>query len=449
MSTVCLLSMLLACTPADDGDVRLGPTGDGGQADGGNADGGLADGGDADGGDADGGGPDGGDDGGGGDGGGGTADGGTADGGTAAEGGELRGVWLTRYEWASTSATGSELTETFGQIADAGFNAVFFQVRANFDAYYDSDLEPWASRLSGTLGQDPGWDPLAVAVEAAHARGLQVHAYLNVAPFWLGSTAPDSVGLPHAWQDHPEWVVADESGTPMALNDSYVYASLGNAQVRARTAAVAADVASRYDVDGIHLDYIRYPGSGYSHDAASQAAFAVDTAAGSAYPGLSWGDWQREMVKDVARQVSAAVDVPVTAAVWGIHTDEWGWGGVSEGNADYYQDSRAFLSEGLLDANLPMAYWEVTEPEGQALDFRVLTRDHVAHASGRHVYMGIGTYDIGYEETVRCIEAAREEGAHGVVLFSWSTVAPHADALRAGVFAEPALPPAMPWREAR
>lgn len=432
-----LLLALLACTASDPGEVRQGRTG----GDGGGVDGGA----DGDGGGADGGqGGDGGADGGGGDGG-----GDTGDGGTAAEGGELRGVWLTRYEWASTSTTAETLGATFDQISAAGFNAVFFQVRGNFDAYYDSALEPWSSRLTGTLGQDPGWDPLSVAVQAAHDRGMQVHAYINVAPLWLGSAAPDSVGLLHAWQEHPEWVVADESGTPMALNSSYVYASPGNAQVRARTAAVAADIASRYDVDGLHLDYIRYPGSGYSHDAASLAAFAADTAAGGAFPGLSWGDWQREMIKDVARQVSAAVDVPVTAAVWGIHTDEWGWGGVSEGDADYYQDSRAFLSEGLIDANIPMAYWAVTEPEGQSLDFRVLTRDHVAHASGRHVYMGIGTYDIGYEETVRCIEVAREEGAQGVVLFSWSTVAPHADALRSGVFATPADPPSMPWRPAR
>lgn len=439
MSTALLLSALLACASEDTGDVRQGPTGgdagapDGGAPDGGTSDGGISDGGGPDGGSSDGGAP----------------DGGGADGGTATEGGELRGVWLTRYEWASSSTTADTLTTTLEQIAAAGFNAVFFQVRGNFDAYYDSALEPWSSRLTGTLGQDPGWDPLAVAVQAGHDNGLQVHAYINVAPLWLGSAAPSSVGVPHALQEHPEWVVADGSGTPMSLNDSYVYASPGNAQVRARTAAVAADIAARYDVDGIHLDYIRYPGSDYSHDAASQAAFAVDSAAGGDWAGLSWGDWQREMIKDVARQVSAAVDVPVTAAVWGIHTDEWGWGGVSEGDADYYQDSRAFLSEGLVDANLPMAYWEVTDPEGESLDFRVLTRDHVAHASGRHVYMGIGTYDIGYDETVRCIEVARSEGAHGVVLFSWSTVAPHAAALKAGVFAEPASPPLMTWRSER
>ncbi|RME29381.1 MAG: hypothetical protein D6798_00190, partial [Deltaproteobacteria bacterium] len=112
----------------------------------------------------------------------------------------------------------------------------------------------------------------------------------------------------------------------------------------------------------------------------------------------------------------------------------------------YYQDSRAFLAEGLTDANIPMAYWPVAPVEGDRLDFRVIARDHVAHAAGRHVYMGIGTYAIGEVETLRCIEAARAEGAQGVVLFSWSSVAGIADALRRGPFATPARPPPMPWR---
>lgn len=417
-----ILTLLLACASllscASPGpERRQAPVGDGGAT---SADGGAADGG--------------------------AADGGAADGGVETGGGELRGVWLTRYEWASTSTTASSVEETMAAIAGAGFNAVFFQVRANFDAYYPSELEPWASRLTGTLGQDPGWDPLQVAVDAARKNGLQLHAYINVAPFWMGSAAPSSVGVTHAWTEHSDWGVVDSSGTAQTLNDGYVYASLGNAQVQARTAAVAADIARRYAIDGIHLDYIRYPASNTSHDTASLARHALDSASGGAWPGLSYGDWQREMVKETARQVRDAVDVPVTAAVWGIHTDEWGWSGVSEGNGDYYQDSRAFLSEGLVDATLPMAYWAVTETEGERLDFRVLTRDHLAHASGRHVYMGIGTYELGYEETVRCIEAARAEGAHGVVVFSWTYISAYADQLKAGVFSTPADPPAMTWR---
>ena len=80
--------------------------------------------------------------------------------------------------------------DTAERAANANFNAIFFQVRGNADAYYASQLEPWASRPSGTLGQDPGWDPLAVAIAEGHARGLEVHAWINVFPSWLGETAP-------------------------------------------------------------------------------------------------------------------------------------------------------------------------------------------------------------------------------------------------------------------
>ncbi len=321
----------------------------------------------------------------------------------------------------------------------AGFNTVFFQVRGSYDAFYLSSLEPWSALLSGTLGQDPGWDPLAVAVEAGHAQGLQVHAYINVFPFWQGSSPPPESTPRHALLDHPAWLVADGSGVPMALNPSYVFASPGNPEVQARVAAVAADIAENYDVDGIHLDYIRYPGSGYSHDATSDARFASEGG------GLSWGDWQREQVKATVAGVSEAVGVPVTAAVWGIYEDAWGWR-TSQGNLDYYQDSRAFLAEGLLDANIPMIYWPVTDIPGERLDFRTLVADHVAHGAGRHVYAGLGGEGVSTDQALSCIRAAREEGAYGVVLFDYSLFAADLFRFRDEVFQEDARAPDMPWR---
>ncbi len=358
------------------------------------------------------------------------------DSGEAPQGGELRGIWVTRWTYSSAE----DVHEIMERVADAGFNTVFFQVRGRHDAYYASSIEPWAKRLTGTLGVHPGWDPLETALSEGHARGLKVHAYLNVFPFWSGEDPPTASSLTHAYLSNPEWVVADEEGTPQALNSSYVFASPGHPDVRARIAAVSADVANRYDVDGIHLDYIRYPGSQYSHDVESlyhwEAAGEPD-----------WASWQRSQVTATVQGVSDAVDLPVTAAVWGIYENSFGWSGVSQGNIDYFQDSRAFLSSGALDANIPMIYWPVTTEEGAHLDFRVLIRDHVAHASGRHVYAGISAEsDIGATGVIRCIEAAREEGAHGVVLFDYTQALPYFDTLKSSVFSEPEHPPAMGWR---
>ena len=254
---------------------------------------------------------------------------------TLPDDGELRGVWVDRW----TFSDAADVEAIMANSAAAGFNTVFFQVRGNADAYYVSSFEPWSKGLAGTLGADPGWDPLEEAVTRGHAHGLQVHAYINAFPLWAGTTAPTESTPRHAYLEHPEWLVADGGGTPQALNASYVWMSPGNPEVRARLADVAGDITSRYDVDGIHLDLVRYPGADYSHDAVSEALF----------DGSSWEEWQREQVVEAVRGVYDVSPVPVTAAVWGVYTNDWGWSGVSEGRDDYYQDSRAFLSEGVMD----------------------------------------------------------------------------------------------------
>ena len=346
--------------------------------------------------------------------------------------GELRGLWVDR--WTYSSAT--DVEEIMDKSAAAGFNAIYFQVRGTADAYYRSAYEPWASRLSGTLGQDPGWDPLAVAVERGHANGMQVHAYINAFPFWSGSTAPTESTPRHAYLAHPDWLVADDSGTPMALNSSYVWMSPGNPEVRQRLADVSADIADHYDVDGIHLDLVRYPGSQYSYDAVSRAA----------WDGSDYDDWQRARVVESVQGVHDVVDIPVTAAVWGIYADLWGWNS-SEGNGDYYQDSYAFLQQGATDANMPMIYWEVQDNIGDYTDFTTLVREFVANQHGRHIYAGLNT-ELGLDAVLECTESARSNGARGVVLFDYGVMADGGwlDDYGAAVFSEPKAPPRMDWR---
>ena len=302
---------------------------------------------------------------------------------------EMRGVWVTRWTYSDAA----DVQDIMKSLGDAGFNAVFFQVRGTFDAYYDSAHEPWASRLAG-LGTDPGWDPLAVAVEAGHANGLQVHAYINTFPMWSGTTPPSSSGIAHAYESNPEWLLEG-----MTLNSSYVFADPAQPGVQARVAAVAADIEAKYDVDGVHLDYVRYPGPQYADAEVGRAA-----------------------VKQTVRGVQEAIDVPVTAAVWGIYENRYGWSGVSQGNVDYYQDSWGMASDGLTDALIPMIYWSVKPTEGEKLDFRVLVRDHVANKGAGALYAGIGADSLDKDEVFACIRVAREEGADGVVLFDYTNI---------------------------
>lgn len=347
---------------------------------------------------------------------------------------ELRGIWVTRWTYGSEE----EVARIMNEVADAGFNTVYFQVRGQHDAYYRSDLEPWADGLTGTLGADPGWDPLAVAVEAGHARKLEVHAYINSFTLWRGVTPPPTSTPSHAWHTDADWLVATEDGMPSVLNEGYVYASPGQAGVRDRLAAVAKDIAARYAVDGIHLDHIRYPGPEHGHDLGSLAAWEAD-----GQP--DFDDWRRTQVNRAVAAVQSAVEIPVSAAVWGVYTNRWGWPGVSEGRNAYFQDADAFTREGHVDALLPMVYWKVNP--GGRLDFTELIEDHVSRANGRHVYAGIRTEPgWGAPAVIACIESARKAGAHGVVLFEYSEGKAYFDDLKASVFKHPASPPKMDWR---
>ncbi len=334
---------------------------------------------------------------------------------------EIRGIWITRWTWDSAS----DIEGMFAHIAAAGFNTIFFQVRGQFDAYYDAALEPWAERLTGTWGGDPGWDPLAVAVSAARENGLQIHAYVNTYTLWRGEGNPPP---DHPFARRPQWAVADEAGIYQAANEHYVFANPAHPEVSAHIVEVARDITTRYDVDGLHLDYLRYPAGDWSFDPISDARFAESG-------GTDREAWQAARIGQTVADIQDAVAVPVTAAVWGVYRDTWGWGKVSEGLIDHRQDSWGYVRSGALDAIVPMIYWPVAEEPGDRLDFAAVVADHVGNAGGP-VWAGVGGEQLTYEELLGCIAAAREAGAQGVVLFDYSLWADRLDELGLAVFAE-------------
>src|SRR5688572_16239657 len=198
--------------------------------------------------------------------------------------GELRGVWITRFAYT----TRAQLEAIIDRAAAANMNAVFVQIRGEGDAYYRSTREPWARRLSGVLGRDPGWDPLQVAIDRARMHGMEIHAYFNVFSAWTASMAiPVAEGnVQHALYAHPEWLAVDSTG--MNRDSEYRWFSPGNPAVRAHIVATARELLTSYDVDGLHLDRIRTAGSDYSRDAVTVAAF---DAARANDPQLVWGDF--------------------------------------------------------------------------------------------------------------------------------------------------------------
>lgn len=392
---------------------------------------------------------------------------------------ERRVIWLTRYDWTTIDGRPADpaiIDEMVKTIADTGFNTIFFQIRGGGDAFYTPGLEPWSSRLTGTawetLGEDPGWDPLARMLTKARDAGLEVHAYVNVYSIWAappddsyGELWPPATTPPHmfdrftygpTYEEHPgeyalayEWRQYDDTETPMPLTwSSYLWATPGRDEVQDYTVAVITDIVERYDVEGVHLDFIRYAGEQYSYDPASNDA-------GGDTKSPERDQWQRDRVTSLVQRVSdeskaIRPDLLISAAVWPYYTDEWGWYGVedSEGYDDLYQDSKGWLANGTLDAIAPMLYG------GHADDvdrWKILMDDFLQDSAGGHVYPGIGGFnqinpDASFEEIAERIQATRDAGAPGHAIFSYGTLnwADFWDELAAGPYAVPATIPSNP-----
>ena len=372
---------------------------------------------------------------------------------------EARALWVTRWDYSTIT----DVQTLVDNAAGAGFNMLLFQVRGVADAFYPPGLEPWASRLSGELGQDPGWDPLQVASDAAHARGLELHAYVNVYPVWPRSSdgeAPSSSTDPehlfwtlshrHGWAD---WRVADSCGAPMSLIGSgYLWATPALSDVVERVVSVTSDLATRYAVDGIHLDMVRYPGRDYSSDPFSKAGYE---AALALEPDLSRAEWQRRQVTLLVQRVYSDVILPrpelrLSSTAWPVYRDLWDWG-YSEGYSDYYQDSQRWMLSGTVDALMPMLYPAdaVAQPDVfTPSQFSLLASDFLTHSGGRHLFPGISAQYVEFDEIAERIAIARELGAPGHAIFSARLVAENDywDEFAAGPYARPATVPPITWR---
>jgi uncharacterized lipoprotein YddW (UPF0748 family) len=369
-----------------------------------------------------------------------------------AEPGELRGVWITRFAYADRAG----LEGIIDRAAAAGFNAAFVQIRGEGDAYYQSAHEPWARRLTGVLGRTPTWDPLRVAIDRAHSHGMELHAYFNVFSGWAaGQLVPYAEGpVQHPLYANPSWLAVDSTG--YSRDTEYQWLAPGNPAVRAHISAVARDLLSRYDVDGLHLDRIRTPGPDYSRDAATTSAY---NAARAGNPQLSWGDFMRSQVSAMVAELYAVVGqtrpaARLSASVWGIYQPLPGCA-TSQGYANYYQDSLAWAAAKQIDALVPMIYWGI-EP-GACTDWSKLLDGFLDRRAGRHVWAGMHAHDDGtwqFDEVRARIDRARTAGAEGTVVFASS----YLDAGPArwdayvgtepapGPFREPAAPPAMAWK---
>ena len=198
-----------------------------------------------------------------------------------------------------------------------GITDLIFQVRGKADAYYDSNFEPRSERLSGS------WDPLQTAVDAAHANGIKLHAWLNAAPLWRNSAAPVD-GNHSFYNTNPSFRRFDLSGTvedPLSPNGEYASANVILPEVHTHINNVVNDIVTNYDVDGIHLDYIRWLGNQsfntLPHDDQSHQLFnqATGLDGSDAANATAYRDYIKDRVTDLVASIKSTVDT-AEQSVW-------------------------------------------------------------------------------------------------------------------------------------
>ncbi len=368
---------------------------------------------------------------------------------------EARGVWMSRFEYAhdrfrnNPEAAKEYIRSVFRKARQARLNMVFFQVRGHADAFYRSSVEPWSAMLTGSLGDDPGWDPLAFAIEEAHREGLELHGWINTFPIWRGNRPPSESTPRHVLLDHPDWVVCDSSGTPMNPGSHYLWASPGIPAVREHVLNVVKDIVSNYDLDGIHFDYIRYPEEspvkGYSRDSVSVARFNSPQENPHR---LTWDDWQREQVNRFvvsAYNATTALKpwVKVSAAVIGKYRGE-GWSSYSI----VYQDPARWVEWGKMDFIVPMVYWDRGHPTHPFVPLITQWQDRAGR--DRQVMPGLSVNlrkKFGWSELAAQVQEVRRRGLPGVVFFAAAGLEESWETLGVSEFPYWSLPPAMPWKD--
>jgi uncharacterized lipoprotein YddW (UPF0748 family) len=356
----------------------------------------------------------------------------------------VRGMWVVRTSLTSPSA----VARVVQQARTYGFNALFVQVRGRGDAYYRSSLEPRAAPLAD---QPPGFDPLADLVDAAHRARITVHAWINVNLVASAAelpTAPD-----HVVNQHPEWLMVPRGlaaelsavrpgpahvtrlaqwSRGEANEVEGLFTSPMHPGASAHLVSVVQDIVARYPVDGVHLDYVRYPREDFDYsagalrefrasvlpDLASSERERLDRRLGAepfvyaeTFP-ARWAAFRRSRLTSLVMRLRTAVkaarpEVLLTAAVVPDSNDAY---------ARRLQDWALWTQSGLLDAVCPMAY---------SADPAVFTRqvvDALQSASPTPVWVGIGAYKLSPVQAAAHIQAARRAGSAGYVLFSYDSM---------------------------
>jgi uncharacterized lipoprotein YddW (UPF0748 family) len=374
---------------------------------------------------------------------------------------EFRGVWIATVEnidWPSkpglsTDEQKQEMVDRLTIHQRQGINAVMFQIRPAADAFYAKSREPWSKWLTGKQGKapDPAYDPLEFAINEAHKRGMELHAWFN--PYRATNDGKFSLLAPsHITRIKPEWFFT--YGGIKLFNP-------GIPEVRDYIVKVFLDVVDNYDIDGVHLDdyFYPYPIAGqHINDAETFAAY------GAGYDDIR--DWRRHNVDTLIRMLSDSIHKHKPHMKFGISPNGiWAnayqnpEGSETHGGSSYYElfaDSRKWIKEGWIDYINPQIYWPIDD---RSAAFNKLLDWWSDNTYGRHLYIGMAAYRINERKVNKFknpgqmpdqIKYLRKNPrVQGSVYFSSKSLLNNplglSDSLKQTYYNHPSLPPVMLW----
>ncbi len=289
-------------------------------------------------------------------------------------------MWVARFHYRYAD----DVRTIVRNCAKLGCNTIYWQVRGAGTVAFRSQREPWSDEFEF---RDPGFDPLALAVEEAHKNGLRIEAWVNVLPGWKGTQPPPLRN--QLWNARPAWFLQDEQGRRQPLGDFYLILNPCLPDARRHIVGVMEEIAARYNVDGIHLDYVRYAWDTqpkaeqrYPRDERTLALYRKATGKHPDDDPELWDRWRAEQLTLLVAEIRDMLEqrrpgATLTAAV------------VANPNRAYdafFQDGVGWLRRGLVDALVPMAY------SGKLDEFKADIAAYRQHAGRGRIIPGVGAY---------------------------------------------------------
>lgn len=371
---------------------------------------------------------------------------------------EFRGVWVHLFD--DTLKTRRGIDGMLDRVAASNMNAVIVEVIRRHDAYHRSEVLP----RTPDPALESDLDVLQRVIDGARHRGIAVHAWAPAMPAYHHAYDPLELPAGHVWREHgpgssDPWVTFDHAGRP-----SPEFLDPGVPAVADHVVAMYAELAESYDVDGVHLDYVRYDSRAWGYNPAALARFRSETGRSDRpAPGdEQWSSWRRAQTRALAERISEAVhaagpDVAVTLAGSTMGASPAAPSGYRDTRtfADVFQEWPDWLTDGVIDAVFPMHYFRDADVRQRAwyrgwltFDEDLAARCREQRSAGCVVAIGVGAWLNPVGDGLTQVEAARAR-TDGVVVYSYQQSAagePTDELLRAlprGPFSDPAPAPVL------